>query len=111
MKHIILQPSSETPNHPRILQWAHTTAISRAECSRLLSRGIGYGEVCTKDKPNTGACSLDAGGGLITQGAKPVLIGVLATVWNGCPSPLPIIHTRVFQYLRFIRETMDGEEN
>lgn len=105
---------NDEKNYPRILQCMHTTVISQPECKRLiaaaqpgLERTVLDGHVCSKKVPRTpaGVCKRDHGGGLITQGEKPELIGLVTWVWGGCTLLTPT-YVRVFPLLSFIRGAM-----
>lgn len=109
------QPEAESDHHkyPRVLQWLRTTTMSLPECKQLHAKGVPGNEkylndeqICTGNTPEIAACHADYGGGLITQGLQPVLIGLLVTTWNGCPSPVPNVYERVFPHLGFIRSAM-----
>lgn len=96
-------------NFPRTLRWMNTTAISQAECRRMLGSYdyiLGDHHICATDAPGTGVCRFDAGGGLITQGDQPVIIGFLSLRWSGCPSPKTNVYVRVYSHLQFIRTAM-----
>lgn len=99
--------------YAQILQWARTTAISRPECLRSMGRDSTPGkllkneQLCVRDRPGSIACSRDGGGGLITRGKEPVIIGVYSWSWDDyCPSDTPNVFERVFPHLAFIKSAM-----
>lgn len=103
-------------NYPQILQWMNATAIGHPECRRLLSAlhpdlpDLLHGEnnICTKDTAGICAGTWDNGGGVITHGADPELLGVLS--WTGeCKPHVPLMNSRVFPHLEFIRAVMELE--
>lgn len=92
----------------RYLQWVNTTAIGPDVC-RIKSNSTALTPdeiICSLHYPDHDACNPVGAGGLITPGAKPVLLGVYISEYERCPSEHPTFYVRVFPHLSFIRLAM-----
>jgi chymotrypsin-like protease len=91
------------------LQYARVVGISLGECRSIYGSVISPNVLCTRGYPNrnSGSCSGDSGGGLVTQNLTTVVGIVSFGASQSCTAGYPQGFTKVAPYLDWINSTVN----